>query len=616
MKKRLLSLRFRSMGAVLLVFLTMAVILFAERLGVQYVLNLPHVNLLDADVSITAKEAAQELPTTCLLLLDSENPSTMMALPQFQQILLDMKVGYEQVDVTLEDIPDFEAFDTVIVLMTDVSVMGEEVLTLSRWVEQGGQVLMPMSMEKESYLSLIEQKMGIISSSYSYTVVENICFREGFLIGGSGRSFSFSDPFDSAWEVALDEESEVYAWVDNEYRQPLVWSRTYGQGKFVVVNIGIYEKANRGIYAAAYSLLQDACAWPVINGSAFYLDDFPSPVPSGNGAYVKRDYGMSIADFYINVWWPDMLQMAEKHGVRYTGVVIENYGDEVDGSVYEQTITRPYQYYGNMLLRSRGEIGYHGYNHQPLSLGNTDYAGELPYNTWESYEAMHAAVSELVRFVDEMYPEVEKGVYVPPSNVLSAEGRAMLKNDFPHIRTIASCFFPGEHGYDQEFEVAEDGLIEQPRVISGCILDEYMRLGALSELNMHFINTHFMHPDDLLDEDRGAAIGWETLKGRLAEYMSWLYDSAPMIRNMTGTELSGAIQRYAALTVDMQISEGEILLRLGHRYDEAWLLVRINRGVPRTVTGGTLTPVTGNLYLLNAVEDEVRIALDQEEVRP
>ena len=46
----------------------------------------------------------------------------------------------------------------------------------------------------------------------------------------------------------------------------------------------------RGFYAASYSLLTDVGVYPVINGSAFYLDDFPSPVPEGDATYVKRDY--------------------------------------------------------------------------------------------------------------------------------------------------------------------------------------------------------------------------------------------------------------------------------------------------------------------------------------
>lgn len=148
------------------------------------------------------------------------------------------------------------------------------------------------------------------------------------------------------------------------------------------------KKPQEDFFAASYSLLTDVMVYPVLNGSVFYLDDFPSPVPSGDGTYIKRDYGLSIKEFYTNIWWPDMLDMAEEHGVKYTGVIIDNYEDDVSGDVVEQEDVQRFQYFGNMLLHQGGELGYHGYNHQPLSLSNVDYANILPYKTWESYDAM------------------------------------------------------------------------------------------------------------------------------------------------------------------------------------------------------------------------------------
>ena len=115
-------------------------------------------------------------------------------------------------------------------------------------------------------------------------------------------------------------------------------------------------------------------------------------------------------------------------------------------------------------------------------------------------------MKELMDFGKEMFPETTMSVYVPPSNVLSEAGRKLLGSLYPKIRTIASNYFSGDYAYVQEFEVVEDGIVEQPRIISGAIIDDYMQMAALSELNMHFVNTHFMHPDDLLDEDRGAAL--------------------------------------------------------------------------------------------------------------
>ena len=101
----------------------------------------------------------------------------------------------------------------------------------------------------------------------------------------------------------------------------------------------------------------------------------------------------------------------------------------------------------------------------------------------------------------------------------------MLGTKVPQIRTIASTYFKDgtDLPYVQEFGVATDGIVEQPRIVSGGMVgDTYMRLAAMSELNMHYVSTHFMHPDDLLDEDRGAAEGWEVYKGGLEDYLKCL----------------------------------------------------------------------------------------------
>ena len=602
------NFQFKGILMILGCFILIAAVLFAERSGVQYQEKKRQISYIDKDKIITEKEAADSLKKTCLVLRDSSQEESEQAWIEFQRIFMDMRVGTDVIDVQKDTIPDLDAYETVVLLLSDLDPLKEKVLDICEWVEDGGSAMFALTLQKNTYVSLIEQKLGIISSGYENTEVDSIYFDKDFLIGG-GQAYTIMDPHDSAWEVELAESARVYARVGDQNGTPVIWEEDYGKGRFVVDNFGLYEKAVRGFYAASYSLLTDAGVYPVINGSVFYLDDFPSPVPGGDGTYVRRDYNTNIADFYSNIWWPDMLDMAEEHGVKYTGVIIDNYEDDVSGDVVEQEDVQRFQYFGNMLLHQGGELGYHGYNHQPLSLSNVDYANILPYKTWESYDAMKKAMTELIRFGKEMFPGTELSVYVPPSNVLSDEGREMIVKEFPEIRTIASNYFVGDMAYTQEFEAAEDGIVEQPRIISGAVIDDYMELAAVSELNMHFVNTHFMHPDDLLDEDRGARLGWEKLKKRLDEYMDWLYTSAPCLRNLTASELSGAIQRYGALVIDKDISDQELNLKLDNFYDEAYIMIRMNEGTPGNIEGGELTHITGNLYLLRAKEKSVKIEI-------
>ncbi|MBQ7054376.1 MAG: DUF2194 domain-containing protein, partial [Oscillospiraceae bacterium] len=260
----------------------------------------------------------------------------------------------------------------------------------------------------------------------------------------------------------------------------------------------------------------------------------------------------------------------------------------------------------------------HGYNHQPLVLSNKDYKDLYDYKTWQSEAAMKSAFDDLVELCDDLFPDAEFLLYVPPSNFLSDEGREFLIKTYPHIRTISGIYFEDiadaelDFGCMQEFSVEKSGVVDQPRVISGFIMDDFQNIAAISELNLHFINSHFTHPDDALDSERGAELGWGEMKRRFDGYLTWLYESAPCLRNLTGTEASAAVQRFAAVSPKTEYTDNGVKITIGNFCDEAQFLIRFNENAPDKVTGGELTHITGGLYLLRAEKDIVDITLKQE----
>lgn len=607
--------RFRWMGLLVVwaVFIAMAAVLLVERAGVQYSAGQHKLGMLAANDAVPASSAMFGQKPTCLVITDSDQAGVEDVKEQFDQILLDMKIAHRDVDLALDGadaIPSLTSYDRVIVLMPSLDGLGTHLTDIMSWVSAGGSLMLGMTPDNSNYLQAIASKLGIESAGYDYATAESIVPSDDFMLGG-GERYEFSDPFDSSLSVSLRETAHVWA-KTGDAGTPLIWSNDCGSGHTVVCNIGIYDKVMRGFYASAISLLGDATAYPVINSAVFYLDDFPSPVPSGDGTYIKRDYGLSIADCYTKVWWPDLQKLAQKYGIRYTGVMIENYEDAVNQTEpARQADTTQFRYFGGMLLQMGGELGFHGYNHQPLALWDTDYGTLYDYKTWKNKETLVASLNELIAFQDEVLPNAHGSVYVPPSNILSARVRKLIGTDVPRIKTIASTYF--EDGTDlpyvQEFGVASDGIVEQPRIVSGGMVDDsYMRLAAVSELNMHYVSTHFMHPDDLLDPDRGAKEGWEVYKGGLIDYLDWLTKSAPDLRRQTGSECSGAIQRFSSVTVSVDTSADAWTLNLGNFHDEAWLMFRANNGEPGAVTGGEITHLTGDLYLVKATDKTVTIA--------
>ena len=612
MRIKKLGLLYRGIILLFCAFLLlMAALLGRELLGLGAQERTQALPLLDQDQWRELDQQTQQDWTgaeECLYIRDDSEQSQTYSdvlLPMLEQ----MKVACRQVrseEFRRDQLQDVSA---VMLAVTDLSPLGDELLELMDWVEDGGGLMIAYLPIANGYWNAIAQTVGILNMADRFSVVTGLHCLRPFMLGGE-RDYVIDTPYDSSVAMLLDDECEVYMQSTDERPIPLVWRRAVGDGSVVVSNLGYQDKAFWGLYASFYSLLGDGFAWPVINGSAFFLDDFPAPVPSGEDRYITEDYGISVQEFYQRVWWPDVSKLGEKYGLRYTGSVIEDYSNVTEAPFPENYAKSTFQYFGLGVLKSGGEIGLHGYNHMPLVLEGFDYMDRYPtYVPWASMGDMEAGLTELLRFCTDLYPNDKLQVYVPPSNILSPEARAMIGDKFPQIRAIASVYLADEIGYDQDFEVAEDGVVEVPRIISGYQMNDFIYISAFSELNFHYVNSHFQHPDDVMDADRGAELGWEALKGQLDGYMEWLYDAAPSIRNVTASELAAAVQRYDAVTVRRTWQEDRLVLELGNFADEAWLLVRLNGHEPGAVEGGTLEKQLDGLYLLKAESDRVSIEL-------
>ena len=505
--------------------------------------------------------------------------------------------------------------------MSDLSCLGHGAADLVAWVRDGGQLMMYLPPEANGFFQTFAQQFGVQEVGTSWYVTPGIRFTSDLMVGGRAHDFALTDPYESSLIVALSKDCTVHAVTADDRELPLIWEYPNGEGRVVFCNLGFTEKGVRGIYAQAFGLLGDAFAWPVIDGSAFYLDDFPSPVPGGSGEYIERDYNTSVSNFYTDVWWPDLTRLIKKYGIAFTGLVIEDYNDNVDAPFETNTDTSRFEYFAGELLRLGGELGIHGYNHIPLVdegglEGNDGYVTGTyereyqGYHYWPSLADMLAALQELHDFCDGVFSGNDISVYVPPSNILSPTGRQALVEGALGIRVIASIYFDSLQHIEwvQEFGVDDDGVVNTPRVISGGQIDNYMQLCALSELNLHFVNSHFMHPDDMLDPDRGAEEGWQSAYDNLNSYMDWLYGSAPQIRNLTGSEMGAAVQRWYDAAVTTDSSDDALTLTLEGLHDEAYLFVRSHDAlVCGEVEGGSVEQLDGSLYLVRATATSVRI---------
>ncbi len=596
--------------------LTMAALVLLQ-LNIQYSIRPDRLSVMSRDELAQLKTRELSLGVVkatgdgrVLLVFEGGDTQSDISRDIWIPLMEQMKIPYDICDVTAFRSSELERYDKLILSITEYAKLSEEIVGIRDWVNNGGNMMVAYPPSYSGSYESLYATLGIKAGGETTVVVECLHFTNDFMIGGSAHDFSVLDAYDASLSYSLEDDCTVYLETNDKFPTPLIWRRNCGKGSVVVDNFGYLAKAYRGIHSSAFSLLGDYCAYPVINGAAFYIDDFPSPVPEGDNTYIKRDYNIPVEDFYMQVWWHDLYQMAKKYGINYTGLVIEDYSDIVSGKFPRNYEITQFLYYGNMLLDEGGEIGIHGYNHMPLVLENFDYQDMYDsYVQWPTRNDIKNSLHEVFDFTHKLFPNEELNVYVPPSNILSKEGREVLVEETP-TRCIASIYFSGEMCFEQEFDISPDGIINAPRVTSGCIINDYMKIAALSELNFHFVNSHFHHPDDVLDEDRGAELGWPKLHDNLLEYYEWLYTSCPAIRNLTGTELAGAIERYDLIKVDRKYSGSDIDLSFSSFYDEAWMLLRLNNGKNiDTITNGSYTKVAENLYLVDCTEDKVNIQL-------
>ena len=93
----------------------------------------------------------------------------------------------------------------------------------------------------------------------------------------------------------------------------------------------------------------------------------------------------------------------------------------------------------------------------------------------------------------------------------------------------------GENGdvYVQEFVMASDGIAEFPRMTSGMLQSAYEDFVQVNAAGLYGVFSHFIHPDDILDEERGGGKAWQELLDAFCEKVELINDIARICQKRT-----------------------------------------------------------------------------------
>lgn len=482
-----------------------------------------------------------------------------------------------------------------------------DTLPLAAWVENGGHLVVASALDAEELPEEWHQLLGIHAlNSADGVLTDSMYFETTFLAGTKGMEFSDEVINCIVADVTLSSDCKVHITNGENKTMPLLWEHDYGQGHVLVCNADLMDnKAGRGMIASAFSRLDTAFAYPVINAAVYCIDDFPSAAPAGYDDNVLKQFGYTVEDYYYNVWWPAMQKLSDRYDLRYSTFCIQCYEADVNGPFTNKDHYSSASYFAKLLIEGGNEVGLHGYNHQPLALDGYIFDEKNGgYTTWTSIEKMMESVRAGIDYTESLADGIYVQSYVAPSNVLSQEAMSAMIRHFEDMRIFAGVYIGTDDQLVQEFEVLENNVVQVPRLTADMQMEDSEWWLQVNELNYHYYESNFIHPDDILDEERSDGGDLNAMLESYEQMIAWNQSYA--LRTSTISEAAGAVQRYVNLSVSQYLEPDGLQLHIDGLIDSAWLMLRTDR-IPAEATGCTVTRIDDDVYILEVMQDDVHI---------
>lgn len=477
-----------------------------------------------------------------LLVTDKTATASQQISYNIGKALADASVSFAILD--REDIPAFTAdrlksYRAVVFMAERVSgyVFAEDLL---KYAEDGGVVCVAMHDFNNEWL----QTAGIQTAEPGVLTYEEA---NGFKsLRPVFKDLHIDIPAEQFSTTALDlsfsDEWRVLIKF-NDPDLPMLAERDFGKGRLIYWNTSsLSQKSMRGLFLFSIFRQFELAAFSVLNTFLFHLDDSPPPGYGIKEGPVARDLKMTDQQFHLNVWQKSFLPMLDEFGITPTHYMCLRY-DAVMQAPFPKEIDRE-PFFSQFLkeLQKRGhELGFHGYNHQSLTLGTS------PATPWKTAEDMKGS-NEAAYKIWKNYSLPPTLVYVPPNNVVDKAGKQAVIEGFPTIRVFSRLYEDsgqyrpvqrsgfligaGDNSFNDEimknlfsmyasrsaksgnspalmfagdefgFDPEIPQILNLPRLSSGHTPDGFMRLQMLNGIMAHGAIIHFLHPDDIYDPSR------------------------------------------------------------------------------------------------------------------
>jgi len=484
-----------------------------------------------------------------LLLHDSADDASQRLYSQLTAALDYAKITHEGADLAAGgQLTSLEEYTALIIAAQSVAgISEEESLEIKKYVAEGGglAVLAPARHPALDELFGISDRQAAGET----TVSTGIHFVGDLVPGLEGLLIEEQDmgEFEAPDAVTLS-GVELLATTGDGSR-PLVWQHRFGQGRVIYWNNDLLaSKPFRGLAVQSVMAVHGGAVMSLVNAGLFHVDGFPAPPPADG------------ADFYYQQWFPDMLDLSGKYGVRYTWLADLRAEPPWDFAAWE----------GASVEVEGHEAPFCAYMAHQAGRGGHELALQGCGSQSIQEEALEA--------IGQRWQEDSLGalpaVCAPSDGLYDETGLTALRAALPSIQVVGGdAFGVFEEGGDREFgpEPWSEELFTLPRWTSGHAGDSYTRLLALSELNTFGVWTHSVRADDAFDDS------WDGMRGQLDELLGWNEEHHPWLRWLTTSDAYSELWNYFGTDVTY-IFDKSYQVTIEFSDHPTYLLLRLNDG--------------------------------------
>ena len=379
-------------------------------------------------------------------------------------------------------------------------------------------------------------------------------------------------------------ESEDGSKIDNEDQPAVIWRKSHDHAYVFCIN-GDYIKdiSGIGILTAIMSESKDLDIYPVVDSQSVIVNNFPM-FSFENDDAVEKYYLRNTSSLLENVIWPDISNLAESTGARFTFMAAPqiNYSDNNLVSVREM------DYFFRLFSEISSEAGLTTTRDDATSI---DEKLTADAGIFSNYLSNYKFTSIIAR-KDEL------------ENVLSSKNS--LIDDVNTIVTDSQ-----DYGGTKLFSYVNDNVINVECPVTSdkyTYSDDFRQRcfqTALAYTKIEFNMTGVCNPDDEKE------LWNEEIKSKSTALTSYMKNSK-MFTKCSISQADKRIREFMAADYSYKQNSSYVSLDITGAQETARFIVRLRTGEVENVSGAVCTKVEKGVYLITAQSKHVEMTIKTE----